>query len=105
MTALEQALTKDTLERIDRYRRERGIRTREAALEAIVAAAVPLEEVDEHPLTRKLLEARANPSREKVPDHIRDELIRVREARENGTLETFTLDEVMEGIRLRARGD
>jgi hypothetical protein len=46
MTALEQVLNKKTLERIDRYRREHGIRTRKAAIEEIVINAVPLEKIE-----------------------------------------------------------
>ncbi len=105
MTALEQALTKKTLERIDRYRREHGIRTRKAALEAIVVAAVPLEEENaEHPLTRKLHLAMEQPSTEKVPERVRRNILMAQEQRKNGTLETFSLEEVMEGIRRRPRG-
>jgi hypothetical protein len=105
MTALEQVLGKKILERIDHYRRDHGIRTRKAALEAIVVAAVPLEENDaEHPLTRKLRLAMEHPGNEKISPQMRRTLKEAQEQQKNGTLETFSLEEVMEGIRRRPLG-
>jgi hypothetical protein len=58
MTALEKMFSKDTLIRIDRFRRERGLRTRKQALELLVAETVSVEpETVEHPLFARLRSA------------------------------------------------
>jgi hypothetical protein len=96
-------LSKDSLSRVDQYRKARGIRTRKAAVEAMLAV-VPVE-LEEHPLDVKLREARANPSTEKIPARIKKNLEQYRQEKADGTLETFTLSEVMDGIRRRERGN
>jgi hypothetical protein len=58
MTMLEKALSKPALERLDIFRKQRGIRTRRDALETLLAEAVDDED---EPLTEeeiKLLEER-----------------------------------------------
>jgi hypothetical protein len=47
MTMLEKALSKPALERLDIFRKQRGIRTRKDALETLLAEVVD----DEEPLT------------------------------------------------------
>jgi hypothetical protein len=86
------------LSKVDTYRK--------AAVEAMILEAVPVVlEAAEHPLDKKLREARANPSKEKIPARVQRSLAKMREERANGTLETFSLSEVMEGIRRRQGGN
>lgn len=96
-------LSPAALTRVDQYRKARGIRSRKAVLEAMLAAVPILPE--EHPLDAKLREARENPSAEKVPARVKKSFQEMRQARANGTLETFSLSEVMAGIRRRESGN
>jgi hypothetical protein len=119
-------LSASALSKVDTYRKARGIRTRKAALEAMilevaehtpilkvaehtpvlkVAEHTPVLKVVEHPLDKKLREARANPSKEKIPVRVQRSLERMRQERANGTLETYSLSEVMDGIRRRQSGN
>ncbi len=95
-------LSKNALSRVDLYRKTRGIRTRKAAVEAMLAELPILEE---HPLDKKLREARDNPSNEKIPARVRKNLQKYHEEKRAGTLETFSLAEVMTGIRRGSRGN
>ena len=96
-------LSKDMLNHVDRYRKARGIRSRQAAVEAMLAV-VPVE-LEEHPLDVKLREARANPSNEKIPARVKKNLERYQQEKADGTLEVFSLTEVMDGIRRRECGN
>ncbi len=96
-------LSKNALSRVDQYRKARGIRTRKAAVEAMLAV-VPVE-LEEHPLDAKFREARANPSDEKIPARIKKSLERYQKEKASGTLEVFSLTEVMDGIRQRTHGN
>jgi hypothetical protein len=96
------------LSKVDTYRKARGIRSRKAALEAMILEVPeqpPVLEVAEHPLDKKLREARANPSKEKIPARVQHSLAKMREEQAAGTLETFSLSEVMTEIRRRQRGN
>jgi hypothetical protein len=56
MTMLEKAVSKKALAKLDRFRLERGLRTRRQALELLLAETVPMEEAEtiEHPLFARL---------------------------------------------------
>jgi hypothetical protein len=92
-------LSKDALIRVDQFRKARGIRTRKAAVEAMLAV-VPVE-LEEHPLDVKLREARANPSDEKIPARVKQSFTEMRQARANGTLQTVSHAEMMERLQRR----
>ncbi len=92
-------LSKDSLTRVDQFRKARGIRTRKAAVEAMLAV-VPVE-IAEHPLDVKLREARANPSNEKIPARVKRAFAEMRKADAEGTLVLVSHAEMMERLERR----
>jgi hypothetical protein len=92
-------LSKESLSRVDQYRKARGIRTRKAAVEAMLAV-VPVEP-EEHPLDKKLREARENPSLEKIPARIKRSFKEMRQDAANGTLVLVSHAEMMERLERR----
>jgi uncharacterized protein YcbX len=80
---LEKAVSKETLRRIDVYRRERGLKTRRQALEALVAESLP----DEH-----------------APSAVWNETLRSREARAKGSETLISLEAMQERLERRRRG-
>lgn len=92
-------LSKESLMWVDQYRKARDIRTRQAAVKAMLAI-VPIE-VEEHPLDVSLREARANPSNERIPARVKRSFEEMRLARANGRLQTVSHAEMMERLQPR----
>ena len=80
MTMIKTAISKDSLARLDIYRRTRGLRTRKQALERLLSEVVP-----EHPLTTKLRLAKENPTDEALPKEVEDAILEWREGRAETT--------------------
>jgi hypothetical protein len=101
MTALEKMLSKDTLTRIDRFRRERGLRTRKQALEVLIAETVPSDAPVEHPLFAKL---RAAPKAAKgsVSPKMMAQIKASHEAQARGEAEFVSLEQVKADLAKKA---
>lgn len=96
-------LSPNALELVDTYRKANGIRTRKAALEAMLSKAA--EVVLEHPLDKKLREARANPSSEKIPARVKRSFEKMRREREAGTLQVVSHAEMLALLERRKNGN
>ena len=96
MTMLEKAISKDSLARLDIYRRMRGLRTRKQALERLLSEVVP-----EHPLTTKLRLAKENPTDEALPKEVAAAILE----RRAGRGEYVSHEVVWEELQRRKRGD
>jgi hypothetical protein len=101
MTALEKMFSKDTLTRIDRFRRERGLRTRKQALEVLIAETVPKEAAVEHPLLAKLRAAPKAPKGSVSPQVI-TQMKASHEAQARGEADFVSLEQVKADLAKKA---
>jgi hypothetical protein len=101
MTMLEKAVSKKALAKLDRFRLERGLRTRRQALEVLLAETVLAEEPVEHPLFAKL---RAAPKAAKgsVSPKMMAQIKASHEAQARGEAEFVSLEQVKADLAKKA---
>jgi hypothetical protein len=101
MTMLEKAVSKKALAKLDRFRLERGLRTRRQALELLLAETIPSDAPVEHPLFAKL---RAAPKAAKgsVSPKVIVQIKASHEAQARGEAEFVSLEQVKADLAKKA---